>query len=45
VVSVLKDGGWDVDGIADLLPGTLRDHRQEFRPAPPAIPATEGTKQ
>ena len=30
---MLKDGGWDINGIADLLPGTLRDHRQEF-PAP-----------
>jgi 3-oxoacyl-[acyl-carrier protein] reductase len=42
VVSVLKDGGWDADGIADLLPAVLREHSQEFRPAPLQIPAAEG---
>jgi NAD(P)-dependent dehydrogenase (short-subunit alcohol dehydrogenase family) len=42
VVSVLRDGGWDVDGLAGLLPATLREHRQEFRPAPLEIPAAEG---
>jgi NAD(P)-dependent dehydrogenase (short-subunit alcohol dehydrogenase family) len=43
VVSALRDGGWDLDGLGELLPALLREHRQDFRPAPLEIPVAEGT--
>ncbi|TMR96302.1 SDR family oxidoreductase [Nonomuraea basaltis] len=43
VVSVLRHGGWDVGQIGDLLPSILREHRQEFRPAPLNIPPSGDT--
>ena len=42
VVSVLKDDGWNLDAISALLPTILREHRQEFRPAPLDVPSGSG---
>jgi NAD(P)-dependent dehydrogenase (short-subunit alcohol dehydrogenase family) len=42
VVSALRDGGWDLDGLGELLPALLREYRQDFRPAPLEIPPAEG---
>jgi len=42
VVSALRDGGWDLDGLGELIPALLREHRQDFRPARLEIPPAEG---
>lgn len=39
VLSMLREGGWTVEAVGDVLGAALREHRQEYRPAPLDLPA------